>query len=311
MSIEDENINALEHSVKSCYSTWGERYYDDYYASEDAYPPVHTRIVRELLSKSQVTNVLDAGCGPASMLRDLVDLDIELYGFDLTPEMVTEARRVLSLQDISPENVWTGSVIDKLAFRGGPLKKAKYDSGICFGVFPHIPAQADKVVLQNLASAIAPGGLIAIEARNELFSLFSLNRYSYAFYKERLIQPSKFNALTTDEETKLTSMIDELGKHFSLDLPPLRKGYQDEPGYDEVLSRSHNPFELKSLAEEIGLVDVELLFYHYHAFPPILEALAPEMFRRQSIAMENPRDWRGYFMASAFILVGKVADRIR
>jgi hypothetical protein len=35
---------------------------------------------------------------------------------------------------------------------------------------------------------------------------------------------------------------------------------------------------------------------------------APELFRRRSLAMEdNPRDWRGFFMASAFLIVARRA----
>lgn len=52
-----------------------------------------------------------------------------------------------------------------------------------------------------------------------------------------------------------------------MDLPPTRKGYEGEPGYDEVLSRTYNPFELKAIASEAGLRDVDVLFYHFHAFP--------------------------------------------
>ena len=90
-------------------------------------------------------------------------------------------------------------------------------------------------------------------------------------------------------------------------LPPVRKGKAGEPGYDEVLSRTHNPFELKALAEPQGLVDVEILFYHYHRLPPMVEHLVPGLMRAESVAMENPRDWRGHFMASAFVLAGRRA----
>jgi hypothetical protein len=85
----------------------------------------------------------------------------------------------------------------------------------------------------------------------------------------------------------------------------MRKGYTDEPGYDEVLSRTHNPFELVAEARAAGLVDVQTLFYHYHCLPPMVEGLLPNAFRRESLSLENPRDWRGHFMASAFIVVGK------
>jgi hypothetical protein len=52
--------------------------------------------------------------------------------------------------------------------------------------------------------------------------------------------------------------------------------------------------------------DARLLFYHYHCLPPMLEAQVPELFRRESLRMEDPEDWRGHFMASAFLLVGRV-----
>ena len=82
------NIQNIEASVKQCYSTWSESYYDDYYASETAYPPVHRDLLKRLLREANVRNVLDAGCGPVSFLRDMTDTDIELFGFDLTSEMV-------------------------------------------------------------------------------------------------------------------------------------------------------------------------------------------------------------------------------
>jgi hypothetical protein len=54
---------------------------------------------------------------------------------------------------------------------------------------------------------------------------------------------------------------------------------------------------------------MQVLFYHFHALPPMLEQAAPALFRRASVAMENPRDWRGHFMASAFVLVGRRPPR--
>ena len=36
--------DATERAVRSCYSTWSGRYYDDYYRGAATYPPVHTDI---------------------------------------------------------------------------------------------------------------------------------------------------------------------------------------------------------------------------------------------------------------------------
>jgi len=73
------------------------------------------------------------------------------------------------------------------------------------------------------------------------------------------------------------------------------------------LSRTHNPLVLKQQFVGAGFTDVRVLFYHFHCLPPMFEAEVPELFRRVSVAMEDPEDWRGHFMASAFLLVGNRA----
>jgi SAM-dependent methyltransferase len=302
------NRDDVERAVRKCYSTWGERYYTDYYQNAAAYPPVHTGLVRELLQKHGSKNVLDAGCGPASMLRDLDLPDLDRFGFDLTPEMTAEARRVLQAQGVATENIWAGSVLDASAFRiPTSVPAAGFDAALCFGVLPHIPADSDVTVLRHLTAAIRPGGFVACEARNMLFALFTLNRYSRELFRDQLMRESELKqaARNDDERSALESALSQLDERFRMDLPPVRKGYEDEPGYDEVLSRTHNPFLIRKLAEESGLTDVRILFYHYHSLPPMLEASVPELFRRQSVAMEAAEDWRGHFMASAFIITGR------
>jgi len=71
---------AVEGSVRDCYSTWSAHYYDDYYQGAGAYPPLHTDIVRGLSRAAGARTVLDAGCGPASMLRDLAEPGLERWG---------------------------------------------------------------------------------------------------------------------------------------------------------------------------------------------------------------------------------------
>lgn len=302
------NRKTLEESIKHCYSTWGERYYSDYYESDRAYPPVHTQLVRDLLSHHGTKTVLDAGCGPASMLRDLNSPELQRFGFDLTPEMASEARRILAQQNVPADHIWEGSVLDASAFKfPGDSSPGSFDAALCFGVLPHIPVGSDAKVIAHLIGAVRSGGIVVCEARNELFSLFTLNRYSRDLFRSRLIRENELKSRVQNEAdmVALEDALAQLDRHFRIDLPPVRKGYEDEPGYDEVLSRNHNPFELRLKAEQAGLIDVSVLFYHYHALPPMLEGLLPDVFRRESLALEDPNDWRGYFMASAFIVVGR------
>lgn len=299
---EKQDQSSVEAAVKNCYSTWADNYHRDYYTDKAAYPPVHEALVRKLLMDAGVRNILDAGCGPASMLRGLAGIGIELFGFDLTPEMVQEARRVMAPLGVPENHIWAGSVANPAAFRAPGAELAKFDAAICVGVFPHVPVELENAALANLHAAVRPGGLVAVEARNQLFALFTLNRYSHQFFLNDLVREEEL--FRGEQESVRRQVLDELGQRFRLDLPPVRGGKAGEPGYDEVLSRTHNPLVFREKFAAVGFRDVRVLFYHYHCLPPLCERSAPELFRRRSLAMEDPQDWRGYFMASAFVVTG-------
>ncbi len=302
------SAESTEASVKHCYSTWSETYYDDYYGDRAPYPAVHSALLKRVILESGAKNVLDAGCGPASFLRELADQNLQLYGFDLTPEMVAEGRRIVESLGTSADRIWEGSVLSRESFQppiDGP--EHGFDAAVCIGVLPHIPQDQDRTVIDNLRDAVKPGGLIAAEARNQLFSLFTLNRYSYEFILQDLIRPKRLQESANGSGQALADSLEAFQKQFRMDQPPVRRGKEDEPGYDEVLSRTHNPLILRQQFEEAGLRDVNVLFYHYHCLPPMFEQDLPGFFRQQSLAMENPHDWRGYFMASAFIVTGRRA----
>ena len=295
-------MTSYEKSIAHCYSTWGETYYDEYYGSNSPYPPVHTELLRSILKESNVNTILDAGCGPASFLRDVIKENWNLYGFDLTPEMVVEGKRILAENGIDPSQIWQGSIIEKTSFKKPEGKTPLFDAVVCGGVMPHIPEEHDKTVINNLRDSVRPGGLVALEARNQLFAMFTLNRYSYDLFLKELIKPETIKKRLKVNGEKIDMVVDQMKERFRMDIPSIRKGKSGEPGYDEVLSRTHNPFVLKQQFEEAGLQNIKIMFYHYHCVPPMFAGLLGDEFIEQSVSMEKPNDWRGYFMASAFYI---------
>jgi hypothetical protein len=206
---------------------------------------------------------------------------------------------------VAPQRVWQGSVLDAAAFACPAEAPLLFDAVLCVGVAPHLPEGGESTLLRNLHQALRPGGTVILEARNELFSLFTLNRYSHELFLKRLVPVAELRAHAAEEESAgLETAITELSSMFRTDLPPIRKGKQDEPGYDEVVSRLHNPLVLGRQFASSGFTDVRTLFYHFHSLPPMLSQHAPHAFLDASLQMENdPQDWRGYFMASAFLVV--------
>lgn len=302
MPAEDAGAG-VEASVRALYAPWSTSYHDDYYGPDAAYPPVHRDLLLRLLREHGAGDVLDAGCGPASFLRHLSGTGIRPYGFDLTPEMVAEARRVLG----DEAAVWRGSVRDAAAFRHPSDGARRFDAAVCAGVLPHIPAEDDARVLAHLIGAVRPGGLVAVSARNLLFGLFTLNRYSHALFLDELIDaPDLVRRATPDEREPLAAALDELAARFRTDLPPPRTGTAAAPGYDEVLSRAHHPLVLRDAAVAAGLVGARLAFVHFHRLPPLAGDAVPALQRRASLAMEaDPYDPRGLVMASSFLVVGR------
>lgn len=294
----------FEERVRACYSTWGATYYDDFLGKDAPYPPVHVKLLKRWLRTNNARRILDVGCGPASFLRELRGKNLDLYGFDLTPEMVAEARRIFSAKGLNPKHIWEGSVLQRAAYTvPGEQRKRAFDAAVCVGVLPHVPAEADVTVIKNIHAALKPGGALALEARNQLFALFTLNRYSHEFFLHDLIHLDQLEQSAGSERSVFPALRKNLTAHFRVDMPPIRRGKQQEPGYDEVLSRTHNPFIVREQVEKAGFRDVEVLFYHWHSLPPLYGAAVPYLFRRASVALENnPTDWRGYFMASAFIV---------
>ena len=295
----------IEAVVQACYATWSERYYDDYCGSRASYPPVHYRLVCDLLVQHQARTVLDAGCGPASLLRELVSPDRELYGFDLTDEMVVEARRVLTDLGLDPKRVWQGSVCDPGAFHApdgtGPVGEI-FDAVLCIGVLPHVRAEDEAEILANVHRVLRPGGLAIFEARNALFSLFTFNRLTYRFLAGELIGEER---RAPEDAEMVDQALQALQGQLRMDLPPRRPGHDGAQGYDEIPSRCHNPLLAQKLLAAAGFADVRLLFYHYHCLPPMFESIDPETFCAGSLAREDPEDWRGHFMASAFLVTGR------
>lgn len=294
----------IEDAVAACYSTWAEEYFDRYYGASAPYPPTHADLILEMLLADGVTSVLDVGCGPASFLRHISHTSIQWHGFDLTTEMVNEAAKVARALDRPSSEVWVGSVLNDDSFRS-PSRTA-FDGAVMVGVLPHVPAGHDEQVLRRLHDAVVPGGSLIAEARNALFGMFTLNRASFELFTETLIDWEALQREASPEEAKtLEGLSEALAARFRMDLPPARPGQRGQKGYDEVLSRTHVPFELADCAQRAGWRDVSLHYAHYHVLPPMFERVVPAIFRTASMAMENPNDWRGIVMASTVIVKGR------
>lgn len=261
------------------------------------YPANYHRL--QLLINSFVENgvqrVVEVGVGEGTPLATLANAGMEVAGFDISQAMVDRSKERVAAIGQDPANIIWGDIEDPNSYVT-LLKGGQYDALMAMGVMPHV--HNDEQSLLNMRTLLRPGGLAFIEFRNKLFSLFSFNRHTLDFVVDDLLDG-------VNDEVR-GHVRDFLSERLEMSQPPLREVHPDDAsavGYDRILSKFHNPFEVTEMFERLGFEDVELLWYHYHPAMPFLAERNPEAFREAGLALEHdPKGWRGLFLCSAFVV---------
>jgi SAM-dependent methyltransferase len=267
-------------------STTYDRNYDP---TANRYPDhiFRLNIFNDLLASLRPRSILDAGCGSGIPLLTFLNNGFDAYGFDLSLEMVAQAKRNVSRWGHDESRVFHGD-LDSFV----PPIAEKFDAIVGLGTVYYTPDT--RTTLQNLLNNLASDGHLIFSLRNELFSMFSLNSYSAEYLREQMYPTSKFSE-------ELRQSVDEF-LHLRFDDTSITREFKN---IDErqVKSHFHNPLTIVStLLEPLNLELVNIYYYHFHALPPIFEHTHTDEFRKLSASIENPTDWRGIFMASCFIV---------
>jgi SAM-dependent methyltransferase len=107
--------------------------------------------------------VLDVGCGPGRHAHALARRGIRVHGIDISQRFV----------DIATEQAPDGATFERLDARALRFD-AEFDAAICLcqGAFGLMTAEGeDAVVIDGMASALRPGGRLALSAFNSYFAV--------------------------------------------------------------------------------------------------------------------------------------------
>lgn len=253
--------------------------------------------------KNNVKRVIEVGVGEGTPLVTLSKAGMDVAGFDISESMVEKSKSNFKKNNLDETKIIWGDIQDPITY-SPLLKDGQFDALLAMGVTPHV--RNDQFVIKNMREMVRPGGRVFIEFRNKLFSLFTFNRYTYEFIMDDLLH---------GVNPKLKELVgNDLKKRLEMDKPPTRlsgetgfisgqTGNNNVPGYDAILSKFHNPFEVLDLFKTCGFVDCNLLWYHYHPAMPYLTDLNEELFRDEALKLEHDTSgWRGLFLCSAFVI---------
>lgn len=275
-----------------------ERYIETYQEDYKGYPGNKKRlaIILDIIRQNKPKNVLYVGCGAGiPLLKIIMNFQCNAFGVDFSSKMVARAKGVFQENGLDPNLIMVGD-IEKLT----TLPEGLFDFAVSPGVFTHL--EHDEIALTNLNRKLVIGGKAAIEFRNALFSLFSFNRFSYDFFMNDLLGEVEFAELSQESVDKYYRKKFNVAFNEEIELGFSRIN-------NGIVNKFHNPLNIEKLFEKFGFKLIKNYFYHFHVLPPRSGLVEAEEYNKKSISLENPLDWKGHFLASAFVSeIKKVKD---
>ena len=240
-------------------------------------------ITLSLLKEIKPNNLVDAGCGTGMPLIEILNNGIDASGYDKSKNMVEKAKSNLEKANHDPNRVTIGDFEN-------PINIAKNSIECITGMGTFYYANNVEKTLINQKDRLKRNGHLIFSLRNKLFDLVTLNDYSNNFLSD---------LFTIDEFSK------EIQEEFFKLLPQNKGSKNSQLNIDDhgVKSLIHNPLTIKELLNSMDLSLKGIYFYHYHSLPPSLENKFVDEFRTSSWEKEDPLSWKGYFLASCFIVL--------
>jgi SAM-dependent methyltransferase len=241
-------------------------------------------IFLKLLKKHKPKKIIDAGCGAGMPLIDIKKRGFNIIGYDKAKNMVLEAKENLKNNKLSPNLVFYDDFENPKM-----IKNNSVDCILGMGAF-YYAKNVNKTLL-NQKKKLKKNGRLIFSLRNRLFDIITLNNYTKKFlgeiYEVRSLKKTWINKYKN------------LMQNFSDRKKYKFKNIDESRVYNHI---PHNPLTIKNEMAKLGLSVEGVYFYHFHALPPVFENYDKDYYRKISWKIENPLDWRGFFLASAFIV---------
>ncbi len=165
LDLNDAYAVKTPQDSRKLYAAWAETYDETFIKANDyIYPRTIATYFHERLATEQVVSVADIGCGTGAVGSYLASLNdnLEIDGFDISPEMLTRAAQLKRID---------GSPVYRNLFEVDlttGVHKREYDAMISAGTFTHGHLGCETLV--SLFDLVHPGGWFVVGINAEHFS---------------------------------------------------------------------------------------------------------------------------------------------
>jgi 2-polyprenyl-3-methyl-5-hydroxy-6-metoxy-1,4-benzoquinol methylase len=234
------------------------------------------KMVRTLLANVPLAgkDVVDFGCGEGVFARELLEQGASIVGLDIDATMVDEAKRALLPR--WPQTRLIQGGVESLA----GVTSGSADILISLNVLAYLSEPEERTFYAEAHRILRPDGGMLVTHSNELFDLFTCNRYTAAFFERNFSLKGK--------PVDVTSLLTHPDK-------PDRK----------VFGIRENPLAYRHKLTRFGFDERRQEFAILHRLPPLL---TPQINFDDINSREYPETvgwpeqerWKLMFMCSIF-----------
>ncbi|MBW8041929.1 MAG: methyltransferase domain-containing protein [Planctomycetes bacterium] len=226
---------------------------------------VRKKRVLELIEQSK-GKVLDIGCGPGIMVKELTDLGYEFYGIDASPNVIDECKKRFGTMDNVNFSIGDATKLE--------LADNFFDLVICMGVIDRIDKY--ELAIKEMLRVIKKDGTLIITFPN-LYSPFAVWR-AYVFYPTvNLLKSIYYFILRRPQPLALLSLFVKL----------------------------HSKRGAVELAKKYDGKTIDTVYFNFNLFLSPLDEIFPRLTVWATRRLEQCRFQRLRWLGSGFILTVK------
>lgn len=183
--------------------------------------------------------IFDFGCGNAVHFEQFLKSGAIITGIDISDVMISLAHQNLLA---NKRDTSLAQLANVNAMKDIPA--ASQDAVLSFNVLAYLNNDEEKTFYQETQRILKPGGQLIVTHSNELFDMFSLNRYTAEFFKKNFL--------------KSGDGIEKLLTNANL------------PEKYETYNVRENPLSYKHKLAAYGLSEIQQEFINKHNAPPAM-----------------------------------------
>lgn len=218
--------------------------------------------------------ILDFGCGDAVMFPPFLEKGVKITGIDIMQEMIDLAKKRLKNGKHDENIVRIGDVNMLKDYPSQSL-----DAILSFNVLAYLTNEEEDLFYREAYRVLKVGGYLAVSHSNELFDLFSLNKYTVEFFEKNFMSKNNFQG-------KISQLLVNA----------------DKPETITAYNVRENPLAYKFKLNEYGFEEMQQEFSNLHVAPPTM--LNDKQFPN-TINWNESEKWKLMFTCSTYMSLSR------